>query len=258
MPARRPAGQSPGNAVPLADRHQEHDRPARPGAQPGRPRTRWPSSIISSTSWCADRLWLKRRRRGFSLITAQAQVQPAASLRRRPAGPRRWPVGRGERLTASSSTVTSIGVPITVVMLKNDSSWPSYRQRNGTTTWVRCGGSWRRPGSSGARPATRPAGVPGGRHLAVQPGEQVAAPLREVENLWRHAIWVQAQPQPVHRRLEQPGRRARGQFRDARVGVDQLPPSVDEHRRKGPRRVRTCRRAARTAASSGSARPCSG
>ena len=45
--------------------------------------------------------------------------------------------------------------------------------------------------------------VAGGLGLAVQPGQQVGAPLGKVHDPRGHAVRVQAQPQHVDRRLEQ-------------------------------------------------------
>ena len=75
--------------------------------------------------------------------------------------------------------------------------------------------------------------VAGGFGLAVQPGQQVGAPLGEVRDPRRHPVRVQAQPQHVDRRLEQLRADVAGEQRDAGVRVDQLPPAVHHRGRVG-------------------------
>ena len=73
--------------------------------------------------------------------------------------------------------------------------------------------------------------VGGGPGLPPQPLQQVCPPLTQVADPRRHPFRVQAEPQHVHRRAEQVRGRALGQQRHRRVGVEEVPGLVDDHRR---------------------------
>ena len=73
---------------------------------------------------------------------------------------------------------------------------------------------------------SRQPGVAGGLDLLAQPLEQVAAPLGQVDDVRRQALRVQAQPQHVHRRLQERRIGAGQQVRQHAVGRDQVPVPV--------------------------------
>ena len=70
--------------------------------------------------------------------------------------------------------------------------------------------------------------VAGDHGAAAEPLEDVGAPLAEVDDPRRHPLGVQAQPQRVHRRLEQVLGGAAGEQLQRPVAGDQAPVAVDD------------------------------
>ena len=123
-------------------------------------------------------------------------------------------------------------MPNVDTMLMNRSSPPSCRSRSGTMISLR---GVQLDLVARVRPELveqrRQLRIVRRRDLSLEAGEQVRAPLAEVEDLRRHALGMQREPERVDRRRELLGRDALEQQRDARVGVQHLPVAVDDQRR---------------------------
>src|ERR1700743_1123741 len=99
---------------------------------------------------------------------------------------------------ASSDSVTSRGVPNTVVVLNSESTASRTRSRSGTriarvSGWAAGGGVGEAGGGRarwGGGPATEGdgAGGRGGLEVAPQPVEQVAPPFGQVDDARGHAV----------------------------------------------------------------------
>ncbi len=169
----------------------------------------------------------------------RARRQLCVSARKRPA----VASSAGKKVSiASSETVTSAGVPNTVVVVISESRPASVSNSSGTNislavrVALRSSPRWSGNGFQFGeklrqdRIAARP-------DLAPQAFENVRPPLREVGDPGRDAAVPEAEPQHVDRRLQQaliP--HASGHRRDGCVGADHAPVPID--REGGVRRVR--------------------
>src|SRR5690625_746439 len=76
-----------------------------------------------------------------------------------------------------------------------------------------------------------------GRYLPFEAGEDVRAPLLEVENPARHSLRVQAESEHVDRWLQEVARRALQEQVCRVVRSDEFPVSVDDDGRVGVMRL---------------------
>jgi hypothetical protein len=75
--------------------------------------------------------------------------------------------------------------------------------------------------------------IPRGFEFAAQPREQVTAPVGEVADVRRHAVWVQRDAERVRGRRAEFRRDTTGDVRDAAVCGDDVPVTVDNQGRIG-------------------------
>ena len=195
------------------------------------------------------------RRRIDYVAGKPASASPAPRSPRRP--------GKNDS-SASSESVTSTGVPNTMVVVKKLATSPASLTRNGTTICGAGGGAGRgRPGcaargvartssSSSIRPASAVSRSGGAAVDDVRPPLGVASAIRGAEPLR-----MQAEAQRVHRAGEQRRVDAVVELRQRAVGGDDVPVPVDREGRIGPvaaRRMSTRLGARRARARPGCAR----
>jgi hypothetical protein len=67
----------------------------------------------------------------------------------------------------------------------------------------------------------------------IEPAEEVAAPIGQLDDPRRHPFRMERHPQRVHGRLDQFGRHAHDENLGATVAVDHVPVAIDHQSRVG-------------------------